>query len=86
MLEASNGGLVIEEPSANAVATALRQAVTLGPEQLDQFGREGRAWILRECGRPKIARETLQVYSTQKLAGPSATPVTSIPHPGRATS
>ena len=63
MLQASNGGLVIEEASADAVATALRQAVLLGEQRLDQFGREGRAWILRECGWPKIARETLQVYS-----------------------
>jgi len=86
LLQASNGGLVIEEASANAVATALRQAVILGPQQLDQFGREGRAWILRECGWPKIARETLQVYSSQKLAAPTATPITSIPHSGRATS
>jgi glycogen synthase len=86
LLEASNGGLVIEEPSANAVATALRQAVTLGPQQLDQFGREGRAWILRECGWPKIARETLQVYSAHKLEAPTATPITAIPHSGRATS
>ena len=65
LLQASNGGLVIEEASADAVATALRQAVILGQHQLDEFGREGRAWILRECGWPKIARETLQAYSAQ---------------------
>jgi glycosyltransferase involved in cell wall biosynthesis len=86
LLQASNGGLVIEEASANAVAAALRQAVSLGPQQLDQFGREGRAWILRECGWPKIARETLQVYSAQKFAAPIVTPITSIPHSGTATS
>jgi len=63
LLQASNGGLVIEEASADAIATALRQAVLLGEQRLDQFGREGRAWILRECGWPKIACETLQVYS-----------------------
>jgi len=63
LLQASNGGLVIEEASADAIATALRQAVLLGEQRLDQFGREGRAWILRECGWPKIGRETLQLYS-----------------------
>lgn len=67
LLQASNGGLVIEEASADAIATALRQAVILGEQRLDQFGREGRAWILRECGWPKIARETLQVYSAHTL-------------------
>lgn len=86
LLQASNGGLVIEEASANAVAAALRQAVMLGPEQLDQFGREGRAWILRECGWPKIARETLQVYSAQKFAAPTVTPIVSVAHAGMATS
>jgi glycosyltransferase involved in cell wall biosynthesis len=86
LLQASNGGLVIEEASADAVATALRQAVILGQQRLDEFGREGRAWILRECGWPKIARETLQVYSAQQFAAPTATRISSIPHPGRATS
>jgi glycosyltransferase involved in cell wall biosynthesis len=87
LLEASNGGLVIEEDSVDAVAAALRQAVLLGPERLDQFGRQGRIWILSQCGWPKIARETLQVYSAQLLAAPpAATPTTPIPHPGTATS
>ena len=86
LLQASNGGLVIEEASADAVATALRQAVILGRRRLDEFGREGRAWILRECGWPKIARETLQVYSAQQFAAPTATRISSIPHPGSATS
>jgi glycosyltransferase involved in cell wall biosynthesis len=86
LLQASNGGLVIEEASAEAVANALRQAAILGTQQLDQFGREGRTWILRECGWPKIARETIQVYSAQHLAAPTDTPITSIPYPGRATS
>ncbi|HZW96681.1 MAG TPA: glycosyltransferase family 4 protein [Candidatus Eremiobacteraceae bacterium] len=82
LLRASNGGLVIEEASADAVATALRQAVILGEQRLDQFGREGRAWILRECGWPKIARETLQAYSAE-LAAPTATPIASIPKTGK---
>ena len=86
LLEASKGGLVIEEASADAVAAALRKAVTLGPERLDKFGREGRAWILSECGWPKIARETVKVYSAQRFGAPSATPMTPIPYPERATS
>ena len=86
LLEASNGGLVIEEASTDAVAAALRRAVILGPERLDEFGREGRAWILSQCGWPKIARETLQVYSAQMSAAPTVTPLTPIPYPGTATS
>jgi glycosyltransferase involved in cell wall biosynthesis len=86
LLQASNGGVIIEEASANAVATALRHALRLGPEQLDEFGRAGRAWILRECGWPKIARETLQVYSAQKFVAPVVTPITAIVHSGTATS
>jgi glycogen(starch) synthase len=85
LLEASNGGLVIEEASVDAVSTALRQAAILGTQKLGQFGREGRTWILRECGWSKIARETLPVYSAQMTA-PTATPITSIPYAGKATS
>jgi glycogen synthase len=62
LLRESNGGLLIEEASVDAVCAALRQAVALGPEHLDHLGREGRAWVLRECGWPKVARQTLQVY------------------------
>ncbi|MBV9624276.1 MAG: acyltransferase family protein [Acidobacteria bacterium] len=86
LLEASNGGLVIEEASVDAVVTALRKAILLSRQQLDQFGREGQAWILSECGWPKIARETLQVYAARQLAAPNATAITPIPYPGRATS
>lgn len=80
LLQASNGGLVIEEASADAVATALRRTAILSSDQLEHFGREGRAWILRECGWPKIARQTLQAYPAE-LAAPTATPITSIPKP-----
>jgi glycosyltransferase involved in cell wall biosynthesis len=86
LLQASHGGLVIEEASMEAVTAALRQAVILGPKHLDQFGREGRAWILSECGWPRIARETLQVYSAQQVPASTATPITPIPYPGGATS
>jgi glycogen synthase len=62
LLEASGGGMTIEEPTVEAVAAALRTAASLGPEYLDQMGIAGRAWVLEECGWPKVARETRRLY------------------------
>jgi len=62
LLETSGGGLPIEEPTAAAVAQALRQAVALGPEHLLHLGRTGRAWVLSQCGWPEIADETRKLY------------------------
>ena len=69
LLEASNGGYVIDEASVDAVAASLRHAVRLGVDHLNRLGGEGAAWVLQECGWPKIARETLRVYvSTPETA------------------
>ena len=62
MLDASGGGMTIEEPTVEAVAAALRTAASLGPEYLDHMAHAGRAWVLEECGWPKVARETLRLY------------------------
>jgi glycosyltransferase involved in cell wall biosynthesis len=72
LLDASKGGLVIEEASVNAIAAALRRAVTLGADQMDRLGRAGSAWVLQECGWPKIARETGLVYKAllKRLSSP----------------
>jgi glycogen synthase len=63
LLDASGGGMTIEEPTVEAVAAALRAAVSLGPDRLDQMGHAGRAWVLEECGWPKVARETRHLYA-----------------------
>ena len=62
LLDASGGGLPIEEPTVPAIASALRTAADLGPARLDGLGRAGRAWLLEECGWPKVARQTKQIY------------------------
>jgi glycogen(starch) synthase len=62
LVEASNGGLLIEQPSVDAIADALRRAVNYGTEHLNRLGRAGSAWVLQECGWPKIACETRRVY------------------------
>jgi len=64
LLESSGGGLPVEQPTAAAVAAALREAVKLGPEHLDRLGRAGKAWVLEECGWPKVASQTRQVYES----------------------
>lgn len=64
LLECSPAGLAIAEPSVSAVANALREAVDLGPEYLDRLGQAGKTWVLEECGWPKVASQTRQVYET----------------------
>jgi glycogen synthase len=63
LLEASGGGITISDPTVDAVADALRQAVALSSAELHRRGRAGTAWVLRECGWPKVARETSRVYA-----------------------
>lgn len=62
LVAGSGGGLPIEQPTIEAVANSLRLAVNLGPERLAQLGAAGRTWVLEECGWPKVARQTYQIY------------------------
>ncbi len=62
LLEASGGGLAIEQPTVAAVASALREAVSIGPERLARLGAAGRTWVLEECGWTKVARQSRQIY------------------------
>jgi len=62
LLDSSKGGLAIEEASVDATVAALRLAVTLGADHLNECGRAGSTWVLQECGWPKIARVTSCVY------------------------
>ena len=72
LLENSRGGIRIAEASVAGVSEALRQALALGPANLDRQGRVGSEWVLRECGWPRVARETQDVYS--ELSPPVAEP------------
>jgi glycogen(starch) synthase len=62
LLDNSRGGICISEASVAGVADALRQALALGPADLERKGRIGREWVLAECGWPQVARETREVY------------------------
>lgn len=64
LIESSGGGLAIEEPTATAVGAALREALDLGFDHLDQLGRAGRMWVLEECGWPTVAAQTRRIYET----------------------
>jgi glycosyltransferase involved in cell wall biosynthesis len=63
LLENSGGGIRIHEASAAGVLAALRQAMDLGPANLERMGRTGADWLLAECGWPRVARETREVYA-----------------------
>ena len=63
LLENSRGGIRIAEASVAGVSEALRRALELGPANLERKGRLGSEWVLRECGWPRVARETQDVYA-----------------------
>ena len=62
LLDASGGGLPIEQPTVPAIVDALEAAVRLGPAQLDRLGQQGKTWVLEECNWPKVARQTREIY------------------------
>jgi glycosyltransferase involved in cell wall biosynthesis len=63
LIENSRGGIRIREASAAGVANALREALELGPANLERKGRMGAEWVLAECGWPRVARETQDLYA-----------------------
>jgi len=62
-LENSGGGIRIHEASVDRVVAALRQAVDLGPVNLQRMGQTGADWLLAECGWPRVAHKTREVYA-----------------------
>jgi glycosyltransferase involved in cell wall biosynthesis len=63
LLENSQGGISIADASVEGVAAGLRVAVGLGPANLEKIGRTGAAWLLANCGWPRVARETRELYA-----------------------
>ncbi|MDP3673063.1 MAG: glycosyltransferase [Telluria sp.] len=56
------------EPSAAAIAAALREAMALTDEQRADMGRRGRDWILSDFAWDSVASRMIHVYE-QVLAG-----------------
>jgi glycogen(starch) synthase len=63
LLENSRGGVLVHETTVEGVASALREAVDLGPAKLERMGRVGAEWVLTTCGWPRAARETRDLYA-----------------------
>jgi glycosyltransferase involved in cell wall biosynthesis len=63
LLEQSKGGLTISEANLEGIVAALRIAVELGPQGLERLGQAGGRWVLENCGWPKVARETRELYA-----------------------
>lgn len=64
LLTDSQGGLRIESATLDAVEDTIRKAVDLGPQRLEEMGRAGMNWVLQECGWPKVAIQTREVYES----------------------
>lgn len=62
LLDASSAGIAIEEATVNSVSEAIRKAVGFAPKYFKERGDAGLAWVLEECGWPKVARLTRDIY------------------------
>jgi hypothetical protein len=63
LLDHSGGGIRIPEATIAGVSAALRQTLELGAAKLEHKGQMGAQWVLAECGWPRVARETQEVYT-----------------------
>ena len=63
LLDRSGGGIRIPEATIAGVSAALRQTLELGAVKLERKGQMGARWVLDECGWPRVARETQEVYA-----------------------
>jgi glycogen synthase len=63
MIEASHAGIRIESPSVDDVIAGVRKAVVLGPKRLREMGVAGEAWVMQECGWPKVASQMRAIFA-----------------------
>jgi glycosyltransferase involved in cell wall biosynthesis len=59
----SAGGIAIQTDTVDAVCEAIRQALALGPNELSLMGKKGAAYVMTECGWPKVAQDTKLAYA-----------------------
>ena len=64
LIDSAKVGFVIEEPTAAGVAAAIGEVLRLGFPELARQSERGAEYVNIECGWPKFARQTCDVYST----------------------
>jgi len=62
LLEQSQGGLVIEDATVEAVEAAIRKAYELGFAELEAIGRRGTEWVLETCSWKNVALQSIDAY------------------------
>lgn len=62
LLDAAELGIAIEEATSDGVAAAIQKASSLGVAELARLGSAGADYVNIECGWPRVAQVTRQVY------------------------
>jgi colanic acid biosynthesis glycosyl transferase WcaI len=68
LVEEARGGIVIEPENAEALVRAVERLAAV-PEEREEMGRNGRAYILDKCSRKKTAEEYLKVLEAVIRSG-----------------
>ncbi|HEY8470884.1 MAG TPA: glycosyltransferase family 4 protein [Longimicrobiales bacterium] len=66
------GGVVVPEGDAAALAAALRDLAAMAPDARRELGRRARAWVCGRFTQEHVARETAEFYRTLLDARPAA--------------
>jgi glycosyltransferase involved in cell wall biosynthesis len=64
MIQDSKGGIAIKSATVEEVEKAILAAVELGAGQLNELGKGGMDWVLRECGWTKLSGQMRAVFAS----------------------
>lgn len=66
LLDASKVGVAIQEATSQGVVAAITEVIHLGTVELTRQSQAGAEYVNVECGWPKFARETSEIYAMYK--------------------
>lgn len=64
LLDSAELGVTIDETTPEGVAASIRRAASLGVPELARLGRTGAKYVNEQCGWPKFARQTQEIYES----------------------
>jgi glycosyltransferase involved in cell wall biosynthesis len=68
LLDAAELGVTIKEATPDGVKDAIGEVLRLGIPEIERLGRSGAHHVNTECGWPKVARKTKEMYARYALS------------------